>query len=411
MTDLLDARGRVRSLAPGPGAHDEAIRVASRLAADFAGAASIRDREAIHPEAELRSLSASGLLGLTTPAEFGGTDAGLTTAAEVVRILARADPSVAQLILPHLLNCFFLREVGTRDQQERFLGSVAAGARIGNATVDARGPRGGTTVLRRDDSGTLRLDGVKIYTTGARSADHVVVRVTAEPDQKIAVVVPGTAPGITVNDDWNAFGQRATHSGSISFDDVAVDDSDIIELADLFGPASIFAGVDHVVDSAVDVGIAQAAVDDATRFIGDRPTRAAPAATARDTRDPILVHEFGRLLTKVDAAQALLLRNAQLVDLAYRSAERTPEQIRVANSAGDQSKGFAADTAVEVASGLFELTGTSSTDLDLGLDRHWRNARTHSVNSSTRWLYHSVGAKALAWTPNARSLADAETDG
>jgi alkylation response protein AidB-like acyl-CoA dehydrogenase len=40
---------------------------------------------------------------------------------------------------------------------------------------------------------------------------------------------------------------------------------------------------------------------------------------------------------------------------------------------------------------LFELAGTRSTLEQYGLDRYWRNARTHTLHDPVRWKYHAVG--------------------
>ncbi|MCW2992824.1 MAG: putative acyl-CoA dehydrogenase, partial [Conexibacter sp.] len=59
------------------------------------------------------------------------------------------------------------------------------------------------------------------------------------------------------------------------------------------------------------------------------------------------------------------------------------------------AKAFASEVAVEVASELFQLAGTSSTATKYDLDRHWRNARTHSVHDPLDWKYHHIAAHAL----------------
>ncbi len=40
---------------------------------------------------------------------------------------------------------------------------------------------------------------------------------------------------------------------------------------------------------------------------------------------------------------------------------------------------------------LFELAGTSATLEKFGLDRHWRNARTHTLHDPVRSKYQLIG--------------------
>lgn len=55
------------------------------------------------------------------------------------------------------------------------------------------------------------------------------------------------------------------------------------------------------------------------------------------------------------------------------------------------AKAFAGDTAVQIASDAFELSGTSSTDDRFNLSRHWRNVRTHTLHDPARWKLHHIG--------------------
>jgi alkylation response protein AidB-like acyl-CoA dehydrogenase len=71
-----------------------------------------------------------------------------------------------------------------------------------------------------------------------------------------------------------------------------------------------------------------------------------------------------------------------------------------------KAKAFGSDTAVHVASELFALSGASAADTRHGLDRHWRNARTHSIHDPVDWKYHHVAAFEVSGTlpPNHQQL-------
>ena len=64
-----------------------------------------------------------------------------------------------------------------------------------------------------------------------------------------------------------------------------------------------------------------------------------------------------------------------------------------------RAKAFGSETAVQVASDLFSLTGASAADVRHDLDRHWRNARTHASHDPADWKYHHVGSYLLSGTP------------
>jgi len=88
------------------------------------------------------------------------------------------------------------------------------------------------------------------------------------------------------------------------------------------------------------------------------------------------------------AAQALLARAGRTLDESARNV--TTESAARASLAVAEAKAFAGDTAVEIANELFALAGTSATLAKWNLDRHWRNARTHSLPYPSRRKLHHI---------------------
>ena len=71
--------------------------------------------------------------------------------------------------------------------------------------------------------------------------------------------------------------------------------------------------------------------------------------------------------------------------------ETTEKRVVEATLAVAAAKVLTTEIAIEATNTLFELAGTASVKLDLNLDRHWRNARTHTLHDPVRWKYHVVG--------------------
>ena len=112
---------------------DEALAVARALAAEFASGASRRDYERALPHEELDRLSASGLLAITVPTEFGGIDVSNAELAEVTAILSEADSSIGQIPQNHFYILEALRHDGSEAQKRFYFGRALAGDRFGNA--------------------------------------------------------------------------------------------------------------------------------------------------------------------------------------------------------------------------------------------------------------------------------------
>ena len=129
------------------------------------------------------------------------------------------------------------------------------------------------------------------------------------------------------------------------------------------------------------------------RTMGHFATVGGWAPTA--ARDPQTTRRAGRLATQVEAARALLDRAAAVIDEIGPWPADGHEAAR-GSLAVAQAKAFGSEVALEVASEIFAMGGAGATDHRVGLDRHWRNARTHSVHDPVDWKYHHVGAHLLS---------------
>jgi alkylation response protein AidB-like acyl-CoA dehydrogenase len=56
-----------------------------------------------------------------------------------------------------------------------------------------------------------------------------------------------------------------------------------------------------------------------------------------------------------------------------------------------EAKVLSTEIAIAATNKLFELVGTRATLGELNLDRHWRNARTHTLHDPVRWKYAILG--------------------
>ncbi len=127
------------ALEPGrvPVLDDASARaVALELGAVFALGAAERDRSRVVPDQQVRELVRTGLLAVTVPAEYGGADVSPETVAEVFRVIARADPNIAQIQHGHFVNAHLLRVAGNPEQKRFFFGEILSGAVLGTAQTD-----------------------------------------------------------------------------------------------------------------------------------------------------------------------------------------------------------------------------------------------------------------------------------
>ncbi|MEU6345948.1 SfnB family sulfur acquisition oxidoreductase [Streptomyces sp. NPDC046977] len=379
----------------------EALAVATELAADFRKGAAERDTLRRLPYAELERLSASGLLAVTVPAEFGGADVGTETLARIFRLLAAADASLAQIPQSHFVYVNVLRRQGTPEQEEFFFGEVLRGKRFGNAQSEAgtKHVQDIRTRLARLPDGAYVLDGVKHYSTGALFADWIPVLARGDDEKLHVAYVPRDAPGVTVVDDWNGMGQRTTASGTVRLEPVHVNADRVVPHHLTFEGPQLHGAVAQLLHVAIDAGIAFGALAEAVEFVRtkSRPWfESVEEGHGTAAQDPLLIQRFGELAIRVRAADALLDAAARAVDAAR--ADLTDDSAAEASIAVAAAKVVAGEAAVEVASALFEVSGTRSALDSLGLHRLWRDARTHTLHDPPRWKVQHIGRHVLNGT-------------
>ena len=380
----------------------EALQAAYELAAVARANASRRDQQRKLPWAEIELFTRSGLGSISIPKAFGGADVSFVTVAEVFRVISAADPALGQIPQNQFGMLQLLRLTASEAQQALIFGSVLNGWRIGNAGPE-RGSKDTLTLKARisRDGDAYRISGEKFYSTGALFAHWVAVKaLDDEGRQRLAFVRRGS-PGLRIVDDWSGFGQRTTASGTVLLDQVPVEAELVIDnwrqrdLPNIQGAAS------QLIQAAIDAGIAEAAIDDAISFVREKSRPFIDANVERASDDPYVIADIGRLKLELHAAEALVRKAARVLDEVNAGAIDADAAAR-ASIAVAEAKVLTTEIALQASEKLFELAGSRATLAEFNLDRHWRNARVHTLHDPVRWKYHAVGAWHLNGTRPAR---------
>ena len=83
-------------------------------------------------------------------------------------------------------------------------------------------------------------------------------------------------------------------------------------------------------------------------------------------------------------------------------ADSNAQTVAAASIAVAEARALSTEISLAAGSTLFELAGSQATLAEHGLDRHWRNARVHTLHDPVRWKYHAIGAYRLNGTLPAR---------
>ncbi|ARU92659.1 SfnB family sulfur acquisition oxidoreductase [Tatumella citrea] len=368
----------------------QAIEVAEQLAEQFAAGAARRDREGILPVAELEAFSQSGLWGINVPKAYGGAEVSYATVARVISIISAADSALGQIPQNHLAGVAHLIADGSESQKQRLLAGVLRGERWGNAfsekgsktVADFR-----TTLTRQGDH--LRVNGEKFYATGALLAHKVHTVAVDEQGLVQLVVLNRDSEGLTVINNWSSFGQRTTASGSVVLDNVRATEEDVIPVWKAFDRPTAAGAISQIIQAAVDAGIARGTIADTVKFINEKSRPWIDSGQEKASQDIFTIAAIGDLKIRLHAAESLLWRAGQLIDEALKQPNE--QTVAAASVATAEAKVLTTEVALQAGNKLFELAGTRSTLEEFNLDRHWRNARTHTLHDPVRWKYFHVG--------------------
>ncbi|WP_158804384.1 MULTISPECIES: SfnB family sulfur acquisition oxidoreductase [unclassified Acidisoma] len=372
----------------------EAIAVARELAPQMAKEAIARDQQRILPRAELDLFSGSGLWGMTVPRGYGGAEVSFATVAEVIAMISEADPSIGQIPQNHLGVVEALRFTGNEEQRTRFYAGVLEGRRFGNAFSEAGSKNAGVFDTKLvADGDAFRVTGEKFYSTGALFADIIPIAATGEDGKVYLAFADPQAPGLKITDNWSGFGQRTTASGSVSLDNVLIEARNVVPAYLGYDQPSANGPVSQIIQAAVDLGISRAAIADTVRFVRTQSRPWIDSGQDHAWEDPYTIAAVGDLFLRLHAAEAILEQAGYAVDRAI--AEANEQTVGEASLKVAEAKVLTTEIAILAGNKLHELAGTRSTLAQHGLDRHWRNARTHTLHDPVRWKYALIGNHAL----------------
>ena len=368
----------------------EALKVAHELAAVLKRDSALRDRERRLPHDELELFSHTGLWGISVPKAYGGAGVSSTTLAQVIALISAADSSLGQIPQNHFYALEVLRVNGRPQQKQRLYAQVLAGERFGNALAElgTKNAHERTTHLAKAEHG-FRITGRKFYATGALYAQRIPTLVVDDDGVQHLAFVPRDSEGLSIIDDWSGFGQRTTGSGSVVLDNVFVAAEDVVPFQSAFERPTTVGPLAQILHAAIDTGIARAAFEDALHFVRTKTRPWIDATTDIASEDPLTLKSFGHLSVRLSAAEALLERAGEFLDIAQ--GDPNASTVAAASIAVAEARAISTEISLAAGSTLFELAGSQATLAEHGLDRHWRNARVHTLHDPVRWKYHAIG--------------------
>lgn len=402
------SRGLLDRAFPPPRLTDEEHAVLGRLQCalddEVAPLAAEHDAAGSYPHRAIDALKPTGITSASLPRELGGIAASHRLTLEAQVRMAAADSSVAQIFRVHE-DCVRELHVTASQELRAHLGSLLSngGVIIGLAAAEngRRVDAPLTTLAHRRADGSYVLGGTKIYTTGAAGSDLIAVAAfdpVAGADEPLdgikTFLVPPDAPGVEIAHDWDALGQRATVSGTITFTDVEVP----AHMGGLLATGlMVHSGPRFQAGFAAElVGIGIGALRAAAPFVTHSSRPWPSADVERAAEDPTVRRLAGALAAELVTAYTAVIATGDLLD-AYEAGEVDRTQMAVPIYA---AKIASTRAALRVSSEIFALMGTRSAKRENGFDLFWRNARILSLHDPVAWKEVEIGRHVLeGWEP------------
>lgn len=368
--------------------------IASALAYEFAKTAVERDAKGGTPKYERDKLRESGLLKLIVPQEYGGIGQTWSYTLKIVRDFAKVDSSIAHLFSYHFLGVIAPHIFGNTEQKERYYTETIQNNWFwcnGFNPLDRR-------VTLTPDGEKFRLNGTKSFCSG--SVDSDVIPVSAIQDGVTGfriVIVPTQREGVIVNDDWDNMGQRQTNSGSITFENVLIEENEILTPNPEAGVfKTIRSCLTQITFANIYLGIAQGALEAAKDYTQTHTRAWLTSGVDSAAQDPYILHHYGEMWVNLQAATLLTDKAGEVVDAAWEKQQQLTDKERGECSlAIATAKVAATKVGLDITSRIFEVMGARATASKYGFDRYWRNLRTFTLHDPVDYKVRAVGNWAL----------------
>lgn len=336
----------------------------------------------------VKKLGGLGFLGLTVPEEYGGSGGDHLSYCLVTEELGRGDSSVRGIVSVSLgLVAKTVASWGDEEQKRAWLPRLTSGEAIGcfGLTEPGAGSDAGNLATRAvRDGGDYVVNGTKMFITNGTWADVVLLfaRTNDAPGHRgvSAFLVPTDTPGLTRRTVHGKLGLRGQATAELVLQDVRMPAGSLLGPEGKgFSVAMSALAKGRMSVAAGCVGIAQAALDAAVRYAGEREQFGKVIA-----RHQLVQELLSDIAVDVDAARLLTWRVADLVDRGQEFA-----------TAASTAKLYASEAAVRCANNALQVFGGYGYIDEYPVGKLLRDARVMTLYEGTSQIQKLIIGRAL----------------
>jgi alkylation response protein AidB-like acyl-CoA dehydrogenase len=340
------------------------------------------------PHAIVAKLGPLGFMGVLVPEEYGGSALDYVSYALIVEELNRGDASVGITMWAHnSLGTNHIALFGSPEQKRRWLPRLAAGEVLGAWGLTEPGSGSDAAALRtraeaRDGGWTL--NGSKAFITNASVGGVAVVMARTDADKKArgisAFVVEKGTPGFVAGRPYRKLGLHASDTAELVFEDARVPaDALLGQRGEGFVQAMQVLEGGRIAMAAMAVGIGQAAVDQAVKYMKQRSAFGKTLAEFNGLQGML-----ADIATDVEVGRLLTLRAAWLKDAG-----------QPAMHAAAKAKVFASEAAMKAATKAVQIHGGAGYITEFPVERIFRDAKLTEIGEGTSEIQRLVIAREI----------------
>lgn len=340
------------------------------------------------PRDILAKMGELGLMGITTPAKYCGSEMDFTSYIIAINELSKVSAVIGVILSVHTsVGTNPILYFGNEEQKNRYIPKLSSGEYLGAfcLTEPSSGSDAGSLKTRAVKVGDYyELNGSKVFITNGGEADVYIVFATTNPLEGTkgisAFIVEKDTPGLIIGKNEKKMGLHGSRTVQLTFDQMKVPAHNLLgNEGEGFKIAMANLDVGRIGIAAQSLGIAEAALEEATRYAAERKQFGKPIATNQG-----ISFKLADMATTIEAAKLLVYKAANL------RATGKPCQKEAS-----MAKLFASKTAVDVTTEAIQIFGGYGYTEDYPVERYFRDAKVTEIYEGTSEIQRIVISRCL----------------
>ncbi|TYR75319.1 acyl-CoA dehydrogenase [Rossellomorea vietnamensis] len=340
------------------------------------------------PREILKKMADLGLMGITIPEKYGGSEMDFTSYISAIHELSKVSATVGVILSVHTsVGTNPILYFGTEEQKQKYVTKLASGEYLGAfcLTEPSAGSDAGSLksrAVKKDDH--YVINGSKVFITNGGEADVYIVFASTDPDKGgrgvSAFIVEKDTPGLIIGKDEKKMGLHGSRTVQLTFEDMKVPAENLLgEEGRGFKIAMANLDVGRIGIAAQALGIAEAALEHSTSYAKERVQFGKPIAAQQG-----IGFKLADMATSVEAAKLLV----------YRAANMRSEGLSCGREAS-VAKLFASKAAVDVTTEAIQVYGGYGYTEEYPVERLFRDAKVTEIYEGTSEIQRVVISKHL----------------